>query len=409
MKDYKKVIIFYPMTDKLACGITFANLFKGWPAEKLAVIADGTDETFVEKQFGKGVRCIPLYADNLVPKTNYRSDSFKASLRRWVSEKFGLADIRARSDVPAKVLSFIDEFKPDVLFTPLGTLTSISFFNNLLSLRKIPVAVHIMDDWPVTIYDNRFFSRFWANKYEKEVSAFFNKTSYFLSICEAMENEYLLRYGKDFIPFFNPVEPESWKGKKNRTFAQDGTVRIVFTGKINIDTFQPLYDMCRAVEIASAELGREFCFDIYSPVKDERLLALTKNYSHCHLRGFVTHDIIPGILMDHDILFLPFSFSKHTKEYLKLSMSTNTAEYLISQTPILFYGPEILAQYDFYSKRQSAFYVTRESVDELEKQIEFIVNNPEQVKKVVGAALNVVEKECSVDVVCPRFKSVFDK
>ena len=48
MKDYKKVIIFYPMTDKLACGITFANLFKGWPAEKLAVIADGTDETFVE-------------------------------------------------------------------------------------------------------------------------------------------------------------------------------------------------------------------------------------------------------------------------------------------------------------------------------------------------------------------------
>lgn len=409
MEDYKRIIIFYPITDKLAAGITFANLFKGWPADKLAIIADETSLEFVGGQFGKDVQCIPLYSEKLIPFESNRSNSFKASLRRWLSSWFGLSDIRGRVDVPLKVVSFIDDFKPDVLFTPLGNLTTINFFNNLLKIRDIPVAIHIMDDWPGTAYNNRLFKTYWKTKYDNEVKSFFQRAQFHLSICDAMSREYSKRYSREFYSFFNPVEPKDWMGKKERQFAEDDCIRIVFAGKINTDTYQPLLDMCKSVEIAVNHLKRNISFDIYSPTNHEKFKEVTKNYSHCHMRGFVSHDRIPDVLMNHDILFLPFSFSEHTKKYLKYSMSTNTAEYLISQTPILFYGPDVLAQYDFYSKRESAFLVTQEGVEHLEKKLEYIVNSPDQVNTVVNAALRVVEKECSVDVVCPKFKSVFNK
>lgn len=408
MEEYKRVIIFYPMTDKLAAGITFANLFKGWPPERLAVIADGTDVDFVKKQLGAGVKCIPLYSTSLVSTTLKRKDTLNSKVRSWISNKLGLYDVRIRSDVPESVVSFIDDFKPDVLFTPVGRLSTINFFNNLLDIRDIPVAVHIMDDWPATIFNNRFFKSIWKRKYDKAVYSFFQRAKYHLSICEAMEAEYQTRYGKDFKPFFNPVDPEEWVGRKNRKFAQDGTVRIVFAGKINNDTFSPIIDMCKAVEDASSRTGNDFAFDLYSPYQDDILINATKDLNHCHLKGFVSHDKIPDILMEHDILFLPFSFSESTKSYLKYSMSTNTAEYLISQTPILYYGPEVLAQYEFYSKRKTAFFVTMSGVDYLTDKLLEIMSSPDKRKSVVEAAMNVVEGECSVNVVCPKFASVLN-
>lgn len=409
MEVYKKVIIFYPMTDKLAAGITFANLFRGWPADKLAVIADGTDTIFVKNHFGDGVQCIPLFSDVLKPYQSVRLNTRKANIRRWVSTKFGINDLRGRTDVPAHVLSFIDEFRPDILFTPLGGLSSILFFNNLLSLRDIPFAVHIMDDWPNTIYTNRFFAKVWKRSYSKQVRSIFKKANYHLGICEAMGDEYKARYGAEFYPFFNPVVPDVWIGKKKRIFAEDGTVKIVFAGKINNDTYKPILDMCQAVELAFEDLKINFSFDIFSPTQDQKLIDRISKFKHSNLKGFVPHEEIPSVLMSHDILFLPFSSSKQTKQYLKFSMSTNTAEYLISQTPILYYGPKVLAQYEYFHKRKAAFLESSGEVIQLSIKLREIIQNPQKREETVKAALEVVEKECSVNVVCPKFASIFNK
>ena len=37
-----------------------------------------------------------------------------------------------------------------------------------------------------------------------------DKSSALMSICDAMSEEYKIRYNKDFIPFHNPIEIEQW-------------------------------------------------------------------------------------------------------------------------------------------------------------------------------------------------------
>ncbi len=94
----------------------------------------------------------------------------------------------------------------------------------------IPVAIHIMDDWPVSLNKPGILYYYWKYKFTHEFRKLLDKSDIFLSICDAMSREYAKRYNKPFQAYHNPIEVEKWLPYSKKSWKTTGSFKIIYTG-----------------------------------------------------------------------------------------------------------------------------------------------------------------------------------
>ncbi len=388
-------------------GVTFRNLFKGWPIDEIAVIH--ADELKQDQEICKKYYKI----SNREQKKFYQFFRKKNQITINNNNKFSLKikkqkilrqfkDILFGDSIPQsfffsqELKLFIEDFNPTIIYTILGSNFFMSLVDYIHQKYKLPLSIHFMDDWQSCIYKKGIFSLLERRKMKYLLNKIIKNADVCLAISEEMKIEYSQRYKREFLAFQNCIDIENLKiNNINSNKNKNDKPIFTYTGSIlPFAQFYSLIDITKAIKELRNE-GYNIIYKIYTP------LSLSDNYieklklidSSIKVDDAITEDKrFFEVLNNSTGLFLPVNFDDFSKNFIRYSMPTKVPSYLISNTPIIAYGPKDVAQIKYALESEWAYVVSNKSIIELKKTILRLINDNIHNKKIVKNAQNIFYK-----------------
>ncbi len=396
---YPKVLIVGQTFNKRSGGgITMSNLFAGWPKDRIAVASNenlsaGMDASVCQKYYQLGynsklhpfplnlilpkIQCGPLKINGSEvepdPVTAEQSGRYTAiydKLRRGLHFT-GLYNALYRLKITPEFSSWLKEYNPDIIYSQLSTLELIRLVNDIQVETEKPVAIHMMDDWPMTIDKPGLMHAYWKKTIDEEFRALINKSSILLSISQEMSDEYKKRYGREFTAFHNPIDINFWKSRQRTNYALKNDPTILYAGRIGTGIQESLESTAKAIEKVNQQLGTSIKFVLQT----ESRPAWTANYPCVEHRSQVPYADLPGVFSNADILVLPYDFSEESVRFIQFSMPTKAPEYMVSGTPVLVCAPAQTAIVKNAERNKWAKIVTENSTEKLSSAIADLIQN----------------------------------
>jgi glycosyltransferase involved in cell wall biosynthesis len=342
-------------------GVTFSNLFRGWPKDRLATahndttltsdqVCDcyyllGPDEVRRRWPFHSLAGALATAPEQGAPIPTKLGATWLA--RRIKQRVFGDGLPETATLSPA-LARFVDEFRPQVLYSILGGAGILKLVELIRTRWKLPLVVHVMDDWRDTIYGNGWLSSWQRDRVKRDVARLIRVAKVRIGISDAMSDAFAADYGVPFMTFQNAVDVTQWRVGKTRDAALSPTPRLLYSGAL-----LPFAQGEAVVEVAEAvaslaSSGMPVRFDIHCP-PDHATAYRTRLELGPAVRllpPFAQWSDYSTNLGLADALVLPVNFDKATIRFIRYSMPTKVPEYLISGTPVLVYGPCGVAQVD---------------------------------------------------------------
>jgi glycosyltransferase involved in cell wall biosynthesis len=351
-------------------GVTFSNLFAGWPKDRIATVHNDTVPTsddVCERYYVLGRAEIDLFAPLRVVRA-LRNRQARAATSgggagaSGAARRDGTAGLIARvqgDSAPQRVRltgaleCWIADFKPELLYTLLGSNAFMELTTAVRRRFALPTVIHMMDDFPTINYRRGVFARYERNRMEKLLAENFTAATACMGICAEMCAAFSRRYGRAFVPFQNCVDVERWRPVVRTDGAAKGAPpRVLYFGSVFANAqLASLVDLCRSIARLNS-VGVPIQFDIASPAS--QLAA--------HRGDLMVHPAIRLIeptrddreffatLAAADALVLPINYDDETVDYIRYSMPTKVPAYMASGTPILVYGPRGVAQVDYAAR-----------------------------------------------------------
>ncbi|WP_066633207.1 glycosyltransferase [Labilibacter marinus] len=399
-------------------GITFFNLFKGWPKDKIIVAAKKIDVEGIELchryyRFGYDETRRPWPLNKLQPKYESEEVSFeqsakvdnngmKYSLKESKYDKsfknkminflhiLGIHNVIFRLFPSNKFISWVKKEKPDIIYTQLGSIESVQFTRKLYKYISIPIVVHIMDDWMSIINKGGLSKLYWNEKMQRDIRYIFENARGHMSICDEMSKEYKKRYNLEFIPFHNCIDLEFWS-KYSDNKSENKSFTILYAGRIGKGTSHSVVTISNSIEsLSKSGLNIKFeiqCGKIEETIKKE----LLKNESTV-IKAYIPYDELPNKFSNVDLLVLPMDFDEANLDFIRFSMPTKVPEYMASGTPIFVFAHESTALSKYAKNEGWAFVMNsnkEKSISDLLKTIYLDSNARTQVRE---KALQVVNR-----------------
>jgi glycosyltransferase involved in cell wall biosynthesis len=385
-------------------GITLTNLFKDWPAGKIGVITDLIEHTkpdtdYLYYQLGREEIKFPFpfsYIQTYFKSGPYTfqknsgailSTPVKASvigklkkIIRPAFDKFlnriGLYAYFYKIKLSPRLIEWIKEFKPDIIYIQPFHNRMMRFGNILYNELKLPYAIHIMDDSIKYINQSVFFKKAFQRKMEHDFKILIENASVHLSIAEAMGDEYEKRYEKKFLSFRNPIDVDKWLDSKiEQEKTESDRLRIIYTGRIFEPTFDTLFDLCKIVDKLNRN-GMNVSLE-YTLDNTQSFLKKIKNLRGISYHPPVNSKDLPAFIKQFDIFFICLNFDYNTKRYFQFSMSTRVSEGMISGVPNLLYAPSDFAISKYFESTNSGYMVGEKDIDALEQALMNLWKNKE--------------------------------
>ena len=414
---------------KSGAGITLSNLFEGWNKTKIAAATSAiSDPSFeiCENYYQLGSLEFELrfpfnlkhgsdqyYSGRITQRELSISEQTSITGSKSVFRKIyegilftsGLIHYRSKFRISDKFLEWIKELRPEIIYSQLSSLEEMRIVSMLQEKLKLPVAIHIMDDWPSTISE-RYFPKFiWRKIIHKHLIRIFSEAKVLLSISESMSEEYFKRYGLRFMPFHNPINIEKWLPHSKTKWEIEGKFKILYSGRIGRANGKAIIFMANIInEINLSE--EKVTLDIYTPDSNNKYAISISSLSGVNVKKTVDYKEMPSLLASYDLLFLPLDFDGDGIRFAKLSMPTKTSEYMISGTPILIYSPEETAVAKFFSNNNCGYCVTHQSKDELKKAIQFLISNEGYRQEISCNAVKLAKGKFDDEKVRAEFRRV---
>jgi len=404
------------------------NLFKGWEKDNIAVAVektDNTDFTICEKYYQLGFQeCKQRFPFNLLQHDSKIKSGHAAEIKRRLPDDknslskssrlqiiylsilqyTGIIHYKNKFVISNELLNWIDDFSPDVIYSMLSSMELIRFVIDLNKKTNVPVAIHIMDDWPTTISSNQIspLKYYWKYRVDKEFRKLISKSKYLLSISEAMSDEYYRRYGFYFQPFHNPIDIKFWSAYSRSDYERNEVFTILYAGRIGTGLKKCLLDLAKAINNLVMR-GYNIEFRIQSTTNSPILNELIR-YAFVKLNEVAPYNELPKIFSKADLLLLPNDFDRKSVRFLKYSMPTKASEYMVSGSPILVYSSLESAVTKHALKYNWAYVVSDNSTVKLEKAIIELYENPELRKRLGNTARSFAISNYDDSIVRDQFR-----
>lgn len=349
------VITYHPWRDDISVGNTLSNIFRGMedkiifanlyirddkPCNKIVKRYFHISEKamlrniihFIHPEIGEEVSSV-----NEDGEKEPFSKGYNAARRlRWDIFLYAQDLIGVFGQWKSKSLDdFIMDFKPDIIFGPLGRIPITNRIMYSLNRKYgIPMVAYAWDDH-YSLKKFSFSPFFWARLFlERKYIRLCAKQSKFLyTITPLMQKEYSKLFNKkckllykgynfDFRPMYRPpVKP----------------FRIIYMGNIGAGRYKTLAKM---VSIINRTNGKELKFklDIYtmSPITDKIKKALNKGA--CRLLSPVPSSEVMKTMQSADILLHVEPQNLKERLLFRLSFSTKIVDYMYNAKCILAIG-----------------------------------------------------------------------
>jgi glycosyltransferase involved in cell wall biosynthesis len=342
-------------------GITFSNLFRFWPRDRIATVHNDPVpvSTDVCERFYRLTtseidvwpilrRFRPARSDIAVPDGATTASASPSLLHRAKTFAFG-DGLPELGILTPKLESWIAEFRPDVIYTILGGTGLMEVIRAVQHRFALPLVVHFMDDWQSAIHRGGLLSPWQRRRMQHLVAEITASATSTMGICDAMCAEYAQRFGRSFAPFQNTVDTARWSAIAKQDLGTGSPIRLLYAGSVlSFAQADSLADCCAAVAALNTS-DIKAVLEIYSP--PAQIAALRQRFSGNSAIRF--SDVIADdeayfrSLAAADILLLPVNFNEASIRYIRLSMPTKVPSYLVSGTPVLVYGPAGVAQVDY--------------------------------------------------------------
>jgi hypothetical protein len=399
-------------------GITSTNLFRGWPADSIAVVHNDTVPTSDEvcQQYYR------LGEDEIVPSLPFArlrrsyADANYASPLSGASSSAGLAaqlkrlifgdGIPRRGRLSPRLERWIADFRPNLVYSILGANPIMEIVDAVRRRFGVPLVVHMMDDWPSTIYRGGLLSPLENKRMRTLLDQLLGAAESRMAIGHTMAGAYEKRYGMPFAAFQNPVDVDQAVLFAERP-GSDGPSRLAYSGSVFADAqAESLIEIAQAVATL-AERGRRIALDIYAPAfQISKFLGRLSIHPAISVRPPLTNDAeFFATLGAADILVLPVNFDRHSVAFIRYSMPTKVPAYLLSGTPILVYGPTEVAQVDYAATDGWGFVVPKQGVRNLTTAIERLIDDQPLRETLVATARLVAKRNHSAAEVRPKFQA----
>jgi len=217
-------------------GITISNLFCEWPAEKLAVItySDKNDyeicknyyklgneekntrwpfRLFRKSEFSGEISFIEKNNNSPLSIKGLRRTQLKNEILKivgFLSHFIGVHHRLHSLSVSEKLLNWINTYKPEIIYFQPNSLSLVFFVKQLYQKTKLPIAIHIVDDFIYTKNKPGLFYYHFERVIKHEYKEIIKISKAHFSICMEMSKEYKTRFNKEFIPIHNPIIKENW-------------------------------------------------------------------------------------------------------------------------------------------------------------------------------------------------------
>ena len=392
--DFPRILVVTGNNFNLVTGggITLTNLFRGWPADRLANVHD--DATPVDRTVCRNFfrlteqeirwvwpfsllrRSYGRFKDHSAggpQSTGTGRPSAGASAMERAKRVIG-DSVPKRACLTKDLTAWVEEFRPTLLYGFLGSLEQVDLTRQLAKRYAIPLVVHMMDDWPAVLHTGGLLGPVVGPLLRHELKATLREATGRFAICEQMCEEYHQRYGYPFLPFQNALDVERWL-PDSRTEWKAGTPFVLrYVGSIVPDgQRESLRDIARAVAQLAAD-GLDVQLRIHSPAHESACLHDLASPA-VRIEGPPDPTTIARLLAGTDLLVLPYNFDARSARYIKLSLPTKAPAYMISGTPILVYAPGDVATARYATKERWGHVVATRGEEPVMSAIRTLMQN----------------------------------
>ncbi len=434
MNKFPKVLMIGEcFNNRTGAGITMSNLFRGWEKDNLAVVTefiDNADASVTDNYYLIGgqekVRPWPfnyfrvtsqsgplkLKTETKIKSVTFDEEKTTAIVKLYLTLNllagkvfsfFGFYHFIYKYSVSNKLLKFINDFKPDIIYSHLHYLEFMLFVQQIHFKTKIPLVIHMMDDWLREVEPTGLFKKYWQNKTERVFQEVASNASVRLSICDAMSEDYKRRYGFDFVPFHNPVETETWMKHSKNEWSYEKPFTILYAGRIGIGTLNSVIDIADAVEKLNKE-GLQISFEIQTRTNNKKFSEAIKEYKSVKLVPTLDYERLPEKFSSVDLLVLPMDFDNKSLKYIWLSMPTKVSEYLSTGTPILVYAHPDTALARYALDKKWAEVVTEQNQNKLSESIKKIYTEENLRRKLGEQSKSLAQNFHDAKIVREKFR-----
>jgi glycosyltransferase involved in cell wall biosynthesis len=403
--SYPRVLVINgePFNSLSATGITISNLFRGWPKDRIAQIYTAS----IEPQKDICERNLRLNNNNLlfinrIRRSKNRTSSTRAeppnpivSVNRQVQPPSGKGRDLLRSivtplidlipyDVSRELIAWIEEFKPQVIYSLLGNIRFVRLVQAVADHFSIPVVPHFMDDW-ISTYSPPSSSKF-ATSINKSIivkvtNNLMKRVRVGFCIGDAMADEYSEKFDCEFKVFMNPVQFD-----KQLAFLPNESksiIQFVYIGGLHLSRYKNLLEIGKAMlELRGNGLKVELL--VYAPRHD--VLKYSEKLQKVKIRvcGTISPDDVGAVLQESHVAVHVESFNTEDTRYTRLSVSTKIPQYFASGLPVLVYGPGGIASCRYVHDSEAGIVVAEQNLELLKSAI-FSLSSDALLRRALGA------------------------
>ncbi len=234
----------------------------------------------------------------------------------------------------------VKDFGPDVIYTTMGSYAVHKIVLYLSREMRIPVVIHVMDDWIVAKNNHGLLSLLQGWLIRRTFIDLLRVSSFRYVISDGMKSAYEQRYGYRFNVLGNVVE-DAWI-KKGEVQESRGLLSIGYVGSFTDNSQrEPIEDVVNAVAALNQSDGA-YKFKLNLFVTPATYQYATKCFTG---RADVEVGVAPvddadfyRLLSGFDLLLLPSSFTGPSREYIKYSVPAKFYSYLAAGVVVLYYG-----------------------------------------------------------------------
>ncbi|MDD5198744.1 MAG: hypothetical protein PHC88_02995 [Terrimicrobiaceae bacterium] len=272
------------------------------------------------------------------------------------------------------VLRECGDFDPQVIyFRPTESPPEfVELGWELVQRLGVPVITHIMDDWPERL---RLENPALHARVDPTLRELLRRSDARLSISDAMSAAYRERYGFDFTPVANGIDPADWP-PVDRYRERGEPLVIRYCGGLTEDMSLAAVEMlARAVGELGAELPIRF--EIYAlPAALKIAQARFREFRGVEVLPSVEQADYPGLLSSAGAVLIAYNFDDRTRAYTQFSMANKLPECLASGAPLIVIGPDTIATVRRARELGAAVVVAQPDPDALDDALRRLAQEP---------------------------------
>lgn len=329
VKEYPRILIVngQAIGQKSGVGSTLANIFKGWPKDRIAqIIPYGVepDKTICDQnwflKFENGNQIITGKS-----KIIKRFNTFREKICPY--------------SITPDLIQWVNRFGPQFIYSILEIPRITVFVDKLSEGLGIKVIPHLMDDWPKSNRGMAIYN-FWlyiGRSYH--FNRIIRRSPLGLSISDAMSGEFQSRYKLPFYPFMNCGDPAEYS-RRNLFSRSSLPLRLIYAGSgLGLGRRKVIQSLSRAVQ--------DLCkngFQIELTVLMNKASKKKRMIDRCGVsfRESVSEAQLTEYLSNSDIAVIAESYNKNDIKYTKWSFSAKLPIYLLAGCYVLAIGPSRL-------------------------------------------------------------------